>query len=218
MTTFASLFNDKVNAVVYGTALDVKAGNASDFAATLTRGSAGPVQLVRTSAISVAGVCLPIKETLLVVGAGAASDGKCGANGPQEEMWVVPLSAPLGIVHTEVTTLSDLLSRSTDDYEPQGLQIYFKDVKESGSIVSGTVVINWEEKIAGKRVVIIRQSIPFQISGRTRVYEKTIDVIFGIKVKVYVDIYFELNPNRICVEARAKWPGGNAGDVHCEPF
>lgn len=220
MTTvsIASLFNDKVTATVYGTIVDLKIGASSDFSSALTQGASGDMHLVKTSAVRVAGVCLPIKETIIVVGEGDPSDSQCGTIGLNERMWSVPLAAQLPLFRTEVTTLADLVAQSDAELHVQGLQVYFTDVTESGGVVSGTVVLNWEENIAGRRIVLIRQSLPFQIAGRTRVLERTQDIAFGIKVHVYADLYFELKPNRICVEVRARWPGGNLGNNHCQPF
>ncbi|AZD59975.1 hypothetical protein [Pseudomonas chlororaphis] len=216
--TIADIINEKIEASVYGVPIDAAVGKSTDFSKGLSQGQAGTASLVRTTAISVAGKCIPVSSIVVVFGGGAASDKKCGSGDPDEKMWTISLDSPIATFKESVTSLGELVAEAQGGIGIFGLSISFSGVHESNGVVSGTVVVNWEENIAGQRVVIIRQSLPFSIRGRARIYEDSFDVIWGIRVSVYVEVYAQLNPNSVCVEARARWPGGNAGDTHCEPF
>lgn len=216
--TIADIINDKIEATIYGIPIDATVGSAADFSKGLNQGAAGAANLVRTTAICVAGKCIPVSSILVVFGGGNASDKKCGTGDPDEKMWTISLGSPIATFKEGVTTLGELIAESQGGIGTLGLSISFSGVHENNGVVSGTVIVNWEENIAGKRVVIIRQSLAFSIKGRARIYEDSFDVFWGVRVDVYVDAYATISPNSVCVEARAKWPGGNVGDTHCEPF
>ncbi|UST83308.1 hypothetical protein [Pseudomonas siliginis] len=216
--TIADIVNEKVEAVVYGIPIGGSIGNSKDFSNGLNQGQAGAADLVRATAISIGGRCIPVSLILVVFGGGAASDNKCGKGDPDEKMWTIPLNSPVAIFREEVAKLGTLVAEVQGGIGILGLSISFSGVRENNGVISGRVIINWEENIAGQRVVIVRQSLAFSITGRARIYEDSFDVIWGVRVSVYVDVYAKLNPNNICVESRARWPGGNVGDTHCEPF
>lgn len=109
------------------------------------------------------------------------------------------------------------MTEASHDFEIKGLSVRFEDVRREGDRVKGKVTIEWEESIAGHRIVILRNSFPFDIQGRHRLWEDSIDIIWGIKVRAHVDVYLE-GTNRVCIEARAIWPGGNAGKIDCKTF
>src|ERR1043166_1742636 len=97
----------------------------------------------------------------------------------------------------------------------KGLYIRFYNVRHVGSNVEGDVSIEWEERIAGVRVVLIRGEYHFNITGRVTVAEGDIPIAFGISVHVKADVFLETNPNKICGEVRGTFPGGNVGDIKC---
>lgn len=104
----------------------------------------------------------------------------------------------------------ELLNALGNDVHAKGINVSFRDVRRDGDVIKGVVNIHWEEKVAGKRIVLIDADIPFSVKDRQRIFEKEIDIAFGIKVKVYAEVFYN-PPNQVCVEVRATWPGGSVG-------
>lgn len=112
-----------------------------------------------------------------------------------------------------VSTEEDLARVLENDLHARGASVRFEGVQKSGDRITGSVVIHWEETVAGKRIVIIDQKIPFDFQGRKRIFEKEIPINVGpirIVIKVYAEAYFE-PPNQVCAVAKAEWPGGSVG-------
>jgi hypothetical protein len=210
--SFSDIISSGLHGLIYGEAIDLTFDTAKALPPEISKNYQGAPIFIKTSAIKILDTCIPTKIILLVFGPGEPSDGKCGAiNGL---MWRIGLEDKLIAINQTITTLAAL--SLNDDLQALGLTAYFSNLTNSGGTISGVLNVDWEESVAGNRIVIIRQAIPFQVNGRQRVFEKEISVIFGISIKVYVDLYVDVNPTRICYEARARWPGGNAGNSQCQ--
>lgn len=215
--SISEVFDDFVVAKIYGRPVSLTV-DGSGFDRSLRPDGGDVLKAVMVSAIQAFGSChrLPNASLMLLPGEGSQGDGGCGI-GADELMWKVGLDSKLACLEPSVQSVAQVVGASSR-VEPLGFQVYFEGVTESNGVVSGRVVIDWEENVAGKRVVIIRQSVPFSIAGRTRIYEDSFEVIWGVKLRVYVDAYFDLGARSVCIEARATWPGGNIGKNFCQKF
>ena len=104
----------------------------------------------------------------------------------------------------------EFLRALSTDVSALGLSVQFEDLKKSGDKITGAVVIKWEEKVAGKTIVLINERIPFSFIGKLEILNKDIDVFFGVTVNVSVEVYFD-PPKQVCIVANAKWFGGSIG-------
>jgi hypothetical protein len=101
------------------------------------------------------------------------------------------------------------------DLSTKGLYIRFFNLRQSGSHVEGDVSIDWEERIAGTRVVLIRGEYHFKTDSEVIIVDESIGIGWGISVRVKARVYVEANPRKLCGEVRASIPGGNIGDIKC---
>jgi hypothetical protein len=111
---------------------------------------------------------------------------------------------------SDVESKDKLISLLNNNLTGSGIVVSFKNVRKEGDKIIGEVNIHWEETVAGKRIVLIDQDIPFSIKDRQEIYSISIPLAFGVQIRVHVDAYYEL-PNKLCIEARAEWPGGSVG-------
>jgi hypothetical protein len=178
------------------------------------------VSIATIYGIKIFGYCVKLRVpvTLILPGNGEKPDG-CDdfSNDKEFLMWRIPKGTTIPSINLGSTSAEDIVAQSVN-FDAKGISVYFEDLQESNGKLSGRAVINWEENLFGKRIVLIDRSIPFSITNRERIFEDSFEPIPFFKVKVYADVYFTLNPGRVCVELRATWPGGNVGDTKCQTF
>jgi hypothetical protein len=118
----------------------------------------------------------------------------------------------------DIKDQAQLTAALAKDLTAAGFSVRFKNLHKEGESIAGSVNVNWEERIRGKRIVLINQDFNFSVKAREVIYQHDISLILGIKVHVHADVFVEL-PNAVCVEARAEWPGGSVGTPkNCQNF
>lgn len=119
-----------------------------------------------------------------------------------------------GGILSHLKSKEDVLRALSSDVKALGLSVKFEDLRKEGDTIKGAVVIKWEEQIGGKTIVLLDERIPFTFAGRLEIFNKDIEILFGVTVNVAVEAYFD-PPNRVCVLGRAKWFGGS---IDTQPY
>ena len=139
-------------------------------------------------------------------------------------MLVMMTAASLAAVQTKpppgVPGKVDIPGKHTKDefnnsmsFDPRTFTVTFHGVSHQGNHVSGIVSVHWEEQILGTRVVLIDGNYEFDFTDRQRLLDYIITV-YDVPIHIYVDILYT-DPNKLCLDYRAEWLGGNVGNYYC---
>lgn len=221
---FSSLLSSKLICSVFGHPVDIPVSNPSPgIMSALRAPSESVLTVVSVKCVRVNDACLSFSSLLILPGAGeqVTDADKCCCNEKGLLVWRVLPETLIPVIHVGTTSLSQLVKAKRSG--KTGASVTIGNVRLNGSVLSADIRAYWSENILGLEIVLIDQTLPINFDfGVQNPYEWHIADIegpFGIPVSVDGKVSVTLDPNRVCAELRASWPGGNAqGPNGCVNF
>lgn len=224
LLSLASLLSPKLVWSVFGHPVDIPLGKSDNLASALRVPAKTELTLVSVKCIRADSVCVPVSTLVVLPGAGepVTEADKCCCNEQGLLFWNVLPDTQLPFIYIGSGSLSQLVKQNRR-LNPRGASLTLGNVQLNGSVLSAYISAYWSENVAGIEIVLIDQtfqiSVDFGVQNPYPIHIADIEGPFGIPISVDGNISVRLNPNQVCAELRASWPGGNVQGPHgCQGF
>ncbi|MDR6374173.1 hypothetical protein [Paraburkholderia caledonica] len=225
--SLASLISPKFTWLVFGHPIEGSIGKSDDLVHAV-RGAAGAeLTLVKVSCVNADGMCFPIPAIIVLPGTGdkpTDEELRCCSE-TDIKVWHVIPDTPLPFLQIGKSSLSQLIEakRSKRNVGSLAASLTFGNIQLNGSVLSVQMNVRWSENIAGIDIVLVDQSFPisfdFGVQNPYPIHLADVEGPFGLPISIDANISVSLNPNQVCAELRATFPGGNIQGPHgCQGF
>lgn len=220
----ASIFLTKFLGTIYGRQLDIDIGTSDALVSALRAERGETLTLVEVKYAKLQDICFPTSVLMILIGEGEEvtyEDQVCGDIRNLRKWQVLP-EQKFPTLYVGATSLLQLQPHRKSDVGIKYTSITFSAIQLNGSVISTNMNVRWSENIAGMEIDIINATFPlsfdFGIQNPYPIHLADISGPWGIPISVDASISVQLNPNQICADLRATWPGGNVGTRGCQGF